>query len=622
MKKEENLLTYLKNHNHNTFTPAKELATALSVTDRMVRYYVKKINDECSGMIETSHKGYRYKGQENSTQIKEGETIEERRFSILRLLIQNNKKGLNLFDLSHQLFVSEATISSDISFLKADIKKYNLVIEQRHFVFFIKGNLKDQRKLMVDLISKPNFYSPSLESQMQKFLGNISLNSLKSEVKRVFSQHEFSFNSYFLQNFILHIILSFHQQNNYEVSDIYSGSLRMIEEITQWLNINYDISLSFEAKYELAVLCDGEKEISTLEMSEYIDPKISQALFHSLKELSTVFLIDFTDKKLLTRLLLHTQNMYNRIKKSKMKRNLSVIDIKMRYPVLFDVAIYLSSLIAADLKIKIKEDEISFLALHIGSFLDEQNKEGYLVRTRISVPNYLGQYQKVKKIIKEKFGDKLLFLSDEDNKVELLISSDKTELKSGVETVMISDFLSEIDFDRINRGITKIKQERYLTFLERVLPKLIEPDGVVIQKESMTKEALFKRIESYFVSHDYSDAGYGKELFEREKLSSTTFPSGVSIPHTIKYISKKTGFFIIIPQDYFIFDDQKVNLVISPAINIEDSQTFNHVFQRLVELLSEDYHVKYLQESSTHQELIHRIIELMISGGYYEEVDV
>ena len=82
----------------------------------------------------------------------------------------------------------------------------------------------------------------------------------------------------------------------------------------------------------------------------------------------------------------------------------------MRYPILFDIAVYLSSLIARDLEIEIAEDEIAFLALHLGSFLDEQEENEYKIRTQLKISGYLDRENRVLGCLEKRFGDELLFV--------------------------------------------------------------------------------------------------------------------------------------------------------------------------------------------------------------------
>lgn len=614
MKKKEVLLEYLKKNRKQNFISSTELSKILGVTDRSIRYYVKQINEEVPKLIEASREGYRYSGQQEIGD-NTNNAINSHRFSILQLLLKNNEKGVGLFDLAEKLWVSEATIRQDIGILQKMISSKELHISQHAYNYYLNGSYDEKRQLIMSLIRQQGNSIQSLEEEMQRFLGEISLSEMTEVCRSIFKSHRFYVNNYFFQNFILHLIFSIHQQSVVEHQNFASPSFEMIEEISQWLFKHYNIVISTENKLELALLCDGEKGYPESQIDAYVDQEVSESLHHALKEISDVFLIDFTNEKFLTRLLLHTQNLYNRIKDGKVKRNLSAIEIKVRYPILFDVAVYLSSLIARDLKIEIAEDEIAFLALHLGSLLDEQEENQYKIRTQLKISDYLDCEEIILERLEKRFGEELLFikseLNDEKN-IELILSSSRVEVNNPqYETVQIHEFLTEKDFTLIREGIDRVKNKRYQYFLRSFLPKIIQENAFLPLKGEVSKSVAFERIGQWFFKNGFAEKDFADKLFEREGLSSTSFSSGVALPHSIRYEGRKTGMLIFKPEEALHWDNQVVQLILSFTINPDDSKDFNKFFPHLIEILTEKYNVEYLRRSENREEFLKRMIELL-----------
>lgn len=497
MKKKEILLDYLKNQKKEQFVSSSDLAKILGVTNRSIRYYVKQLNDDRPDLVESSREGYQYNWQYFELP-KVDESVDGRRFSILRYLLQKGDEGVDLFDLAEKLWVSESTIRQDMSALQELMQDYQLRIRQHEFHYYLTGTQEAKRLLIMTLIRKKNGDAPSLEDEMQQFLGEIPLSVLTDFCQQVFDEFNFHVNQYFFQNFILHLIIVLNQKWQDESKVFSSPSLPMIEKIAVLIFEKYHLKLAQEDKFELALLCDGERGHREVEVSNYVSKNVSDSLHQALEELSSVFLIDFTDQQFLNRLLLHTQNLYNRVKDKKVKRNLSALEIKMRYPALFDVAVYLSSLIATDLKIEIAEDEIAFLALHIGSFLDEQKKNEEKIHTLLVGSDYLERENQIQVLLESRFGDELLFVSTDEikntDRIEFIISSEKKFFNGDAEVVFIQEFLRERDFARIRRGIERIKQKRYLHFLEEFLPKLIQKEACIALEKVESKEEVFSFI--------------------------------------------------------------------------------------------------------------------------------
>lgn len=621
MKKKEILLDYLKNQKKEQFVSSSDLAKILGVTNRSIRYYVKQLNDDRPDLVESSREGYRYNWQYFELP-KVDESVDGRRFSILRYLLQKGDEGVDLFDLAEKLWVSESTIRQDMSALQELMQDYQLRIRQHEFHYYLTGTQEAKRLLIMTLIRKKNGDASSLEDEMQQFLGEIPLSVLTDFCQQVFDEFNFHVNQYFFQNFILHLIIVLNQKWQDESKVFSSPSLPMIEKIAVLIFEKYHLELAQEDKFELALLCDGERGHREVEVSNYVSKNVSDSLHQALEELSSVFLIDFTDQQFLNRLLLHTQNLYNRVKDKKVKRNLSALEIKMRYPALFDVAVYLSSLIATDLKIEIAEDEIAFLALHIGSFLDEQKKNEEKIHTLLVGSDYLERENQIQFLLESRFGDELLFVSTDEikntDRIEFIISSEKKFFNGDAEVVFIQEFLRERDFARIRRGIERIKQKRYLHFLEEFLPKLIQKEACIALEEVESKEEVFSFIGQWFFEKGFTDYHYTQRLFEREKMASTAFTSGVALPHTIRYEGKKTGFLVLKPVQPLYWDEQSIKLILAMAINPADSHDFNRIFPRIIETLVEEYHVNFLRRSQTSEEFIKRLIELMVADGYYD----
>ena len=87
----------------------------------------------------------------------------------------------------------------------------------------------------------------------------------------------------------------------------------------------------------------------------------------------------------------------------------------------------------------------------------------------------------------------------------------------------------------------------------------------------------------------YANTEFVDSVFEREKISDTSYFNKFAIPHAIYFGSSKTCISILIndkpiPWGY----DKKVNIVILISINEKDIQYFNPIYSALVDLLLDD----------------------------------
>ena len=158
MHNKERLIEYLKKFSDDRFVPAKELAEVLDVTDRTIRNYIKSINTKKPDLIITSRDGYKYVAKNNYGKNLEltDQSIDSRRFYILRRLFKSSVRGIDVFDLADALYISDASVRSDIVALSRLSEKYDLVIRQKEGRYILEGNDKNKRRLMIHLIRSTN----------------------------------------------------------------------------------------------------------------------------------------------------------------------------------------------------------------------------------------------------------------------------------------------------------------------------------------------------------------------------------------------------------------------------------------------------------------------------------
>ena len=643
MNKTDMLLDYLKKHSGKDFISAKTLADSLGVTDRTIRHYVKSINEKQPNLIESSRVGYRLSS--NTSKVvkypENNDHMDNRRFYILRRLIKSSDRGLDLFDLADTLYVSDATIRSDMIYLNRYVTKHGIQIIQQHNRYVLTGDEKSRRKLMMDLIdfSKPT--TTSLEEEVQRFLGKISLHELMKLSRTIFEKYHVHPNTYFFKNFVLHLAIAVDratdneqlEQSSSPINNRNTTSFKIVNDITDNLYKMYQIQFSQADKDELAILFIGQLEDDEISMDNYANIKVSKALEHAIQEIGEVYMLDFDDHNFKTRLLIHVQNLYNRLMQNKYTRNMSVLNIRIKYPIIFDIAVYLASVLANDLNVEINDDEIAFIALHIGSFLNSQHDEKNKINTVIITPAYLGQQSEIEKCIQKHFDEDLIIrgiyedISDLNSLTsnDLVITTQNTEhLRNhfatvNTEIVSIHEFITKHDIAIISRAVENIKHNHYVNFLKEKIPELIRDKFFINISNDSSKEQIMKTIADRFQQNGFVDDDYLKKLNEREKVSSTAYPSGVAIPHTMKFEAKKTGLMILKPVSHVEWDSIKVRLIFGIAVNKEDSYTFNKIFPRIIELAAEPYNINYLFGTNTRNEFINRLIELMVRDNYFPE---
>lgn len=144
------MLEIIRFLNKERVSSYKEIADALSMKERTVRYDVDSINEELALMrlnqIEKYPKGMLFipDGLDLTVIIADGEFVfsPAERNSIIRFMILFCTERLNIRELSQKLQVSRRSIQNDIEVIQNDIGKYHLILEYDKR-FLLKGESKE-----------------------------------------------------------------------------------------------------------------------------------------------------------------------------------------------------------------------------------------------------------------------------------------------------------------------------------------------------------------------------------------------------------------------------------------------------------------------------------------------
>lgn len=176
---------------------ANELASLIHVSTKSIRNYMKEIEN-----VERGPKGYRIKRNE----IQENETERKRSDQILTLLLKN-RNGISLFDLSEKMYVSESTIQGDIQQLRTFLAPYHLKILSKNYIYKLKGEEKDIRKLIGRLmIHEQGNWFISFET-LQQLYSQCDVKEMESFLIESAKQCGLLLNSYALRNLICHLLI-------------------------------------------------------------------------------------------------------------------------------------------------------------------------------------------------------------------------------------------------------------------------------------------------------------------------------------------------------------------------------------------------------------------------------
>ncbi|EGP9041107.1 BglG family transcription antiterminator, partial [Listeria monocytogenes] len=608
---------------------SNELAAFCECTTRTIRNNIYKINEVTPNLINSTKQGYQI-NLNIPFEFQSESDVTERKSKLLLELIKNSTKGVDLFELADILYISEVTLKKDIQQLKNELKEADVKIVISKDRIKLIGKERAKRKYMISLLYEEGGYRESIKSRIQEMIEFVSIDKLQNIVKEVLAQESITTNQYSMMNIVLHYAISIVriQQGNTLIETQktlirkHSKEYEISKKIAKILSEEYQIHFSEAETKQLGLLYVGLQNEQSAnanhgELDQFVDKKIIDALKIVLANVEETYLIDLQNEQLFIKLAIHVQSLYYRSRYKAYTRNLSLLDIKTSYPVTFDIAVYISSLLQEKLAIDFNEDEISFIALHIGSFLESENRDYIRLEIGLLVDDYHDLRTNMLKKLRARFENEatieLIENEDYEENFDIILTTNRDVALEKAGSIFIHPLLTTKDIKKITSRIQTKKKilennirgqqiDRYI--VRSLYSNQIDPSELTPEK--IREQMISKMEKQTFVTPEFKE-----KVEKREQMAPTSFPSGIAIPHSIKNDALQSGVSIMTLQEPIYWNDVKVKIIALVAISKKDATEFNDFFEKFVEIVSEPINTKRLSMVESFEEFIRKLKMMM-----------
>ncbi|OFG70059.1 PTS fructose transporter subunit IIA [Listeria monocytogenes] len=628
MDTQKEILAYLHKQ-ENKWVTSNELAAFCECTTRTIRNNISKINEATPNLIRSAKQGYQI-NQRIPFELQTESDVTERKSKLLLELIKNSTKGVDLFELADILYISEVTLKKDIQQLKNELKEADVQIVTSKDRIKLIGKERAKRKYMISLLYEEGGYRESIKSRIQEMIEFVSIDKLQNIVKEVLAEESITTNQYSMMNIVLHYAISIVriQQGNTLIETQktlirkHSKEYEISKKIAKILSEEYQIHFSEAETKQLGLLYVGLQNEQSAnanhgELDQFVDKKIIEALKSVLANVEETYLIDLQNEQLFIKLAIHVQSLYYRSRYKAYTRNLSLLDIKTSYPVTFDIAVYISSLLQEKLAIDFNEDEISFIALHIGSFLESENRDDIRLEIGLLIEDYHDLRTNMLKKLRARFENdatiKLIENEDSEENFDIILTTNRDIALEKAGSIFIHPLLTTKDIKKISNRIQTKKKilennirgqqiDRYI--VRSLYANQIDPSELTPAK--IREQMISKMEKQTFVTPEFKE-----KVEKRERMAPTSFPSGIAIPHSIKNDALQSGVSIMTLQEPIYWNDVKIKIIALVAISKKDAAEFNDFFEKFVEIVSEPINTKRLSMAESFEEFIQKLKMMM-----------
>ncbi|KQX07924.1 MULTISPECIES: BglG family transcription antiterminator [unclassified Leifsonia] len=621
---------------------AAELGDQLGVTSRSVRSYVTAVKTEAAPFepVRSGPAGYRldravyarWRAASGGDVVAPEETggPTARASRLLRRLV-DAPSGLDAFSTAAELHVSESTLEGDLTRVRARLDGTGLSLRRRGGTLVLEGTESARRRLLGTLFREESARGMLELAAIQREFPTDGLAEFKTDLISELTRRGAAVNEYGLSNVLLHIAIAVDrvrrhhslQPDGSTATDAAATGLASV--VDDLVARHFDVRLGAEDVAYLGYLV--ETRVATpaqagpeARTGDLLDAGDLAELRRIAVQAGREFLIDLDDDEFLARLALHVRNLVARANDLSYSRNPLTRSIKAGYPLTYELAVYIANELQTSRGISINEDEIAYIAMHVGALVEQRRRlDDDRVSCSIVSPSYYELHLTVLGRIESAVGSDLdvrsvVTRTDVDWRSlpgDIVISTVEPPVPDE-RVIVIAPFLTDGDVERVRAAVSRIRRHRrrarLAVELERYFsPELFFRDIVVPDEEAMIR-LLGERMRDLGIIDDAYIAG----AIERERLSSTAFTDTLAVPHALAMTARRTSIAIVLSDAPIEWSGARVNVVAFIAFSESDRSSFQDVFDQFVEVFSEHDSVQRLLRNARDyptfiEELVHAL---------------
>lgn len=316
-------------------------------------------------------------------------------------------------------------------------------------------------------------------------------------------------------------------------------------------------------------------------------------------------------------MMFQLKSMTARLKYGITAKNHLLGQIKEKYPNMMAAAWLLGNIFEKELGLEINENEIAYLALHIGGAIERQM---FSLSACIVCDYGIG----ISQILREKLvraipelditnvysvRDIRRIKSEHSDMIVTTTPLDMYRLNKPV--AQIGHLLGDRDVETLHRLMKQIRTEKHGQ-VKRISPKtgLFRSELIFAQIDETDKTRLLKRLCKKLGVLGYVTDGFLDSVLEREKSTSTDIGKGFAIPHGLsEYVNHSAAVFASLKRPIVWSDDgETVDTVFLLAFDLgEDAEVKDEIigfYKSIVTFMENDSECERLKKLSDNKDII------------------
>lgn len=615
-----------------------ELGNKIEVSDRTIRSDISQLNKILNGInisIEAIRgKGYILKVKDSTVLHKliyaENSflTQEDRvRYLVIRLI--RAEEHIKIDELEDEIFVSRSTLEKDIRIVEEKYSKkrpYLKLLRKGNTIFF-ENNENSKRIVLNELFSREWDYNSEEGMNFRDSIFDSKVFDIISEnVKEILKKYEIKLNDEGLVYYVFAIAIAYlrikdghNLTKEVEEKNNDQSITKVINELLDQLEAKLNISFNnMERNYFMFLLLQKRifniGYINRKNILAYVDIDYIHIVEHLIKGIKKEYLLDFTsDDELYIGLALHICKLKGKLKYEYEEKSHIIEILKNKYPLAFEMSLIFRKHFNNRFHMEIEENELSYVAAQLGAaarrFVSGKLM-GEISIAIISHYNY-STFQLLKSKLEAIYGKTIKIIGPfsvyEKEKiiksnVRLILSTVKLKdlYRNRKNIIVVSPFLEDRDINLMNYYIDKIKRDFVHPKLPMKITEYFHADLFFYGLNMNSRDEVITFLSKKLLKTGYVGREFANSVFEREKISSTAFESGIAFPHPLNnYCCYKTIISVVILNKPILWDGQKVKCIFLLSIKENDKKYLIRFFDLVAEHLSSKFNIEKIMEANT-----------------------
>ncbi|WP_378954189.1 BglG family transcription antiterminator [Pelosinus sp. sgz500959] len=645
-----------------------KIAERLKVSNKTIRNDLGKVEEYLSTkkiqLIKKTGMGVMVEGLEeeklniareirNDKGVIEPYCPKNRKYYIIKRLLMA-EKYITMQSIADELYVSRVTIHKDLTEVEVWLKKFELqLVSKTNHGIEVVGKEENWRNAVISLIAHDKEEDELKEMLYEHYGGRIdykTLRKLKELIQIDYGQLEkivtmaelklkFAFSDEAYISLIIHIAIAIKRLGNKKDICLAEATLLKLKEKEEYQvakEIGQDIGDCFNVQLPeseigyilLHILGAKTQQSQTGDVHMELDEENNLAIVMA-KEIimiaQNVLSYDLShDKQLLNGLILHLRPTINRLKYGLTLRNPILHEIQENYPEVYGVAWMTSIVFEKYVGCRANEEEIGYIALHIGAAVERAQKP---FRALVVCTSGIGTSQLLaarlgrcfKEIeVKDVLSVTLIeeYITDDVDFIISTIPISSREVKKPV--IQISPLLLQNDIKRLEGFIEQLSGKKR-EFSGGIM-MLINENLVLLDMDVTTKEDAIRclALAAQNAGKLSSLEEFTQSVLEREKTFSTGVGNGIAIPHgkskdvkevMIAFGKVRKGI------EWDSYDGSPVTMIFLLGVPMENVDNVHlAILSQLSRKLMEEDFVESLNQATTIQAILTTLNVIQVDG--------